>query len=108
MERESLTFMERNRTLIARIGCEIDHHTAKELRAEIDRRLFLVKPEILVLDFEAVGFMDSSGLALIIGRTETARAVGAVVELVGVSLSVKKLLSLSGIEKIKNLAVVER
>ena len=108
MERDSLIFMERDRTLIARIACEIDHHTARELRCEIDRRLFAAKPEILVLDFEAVGFMDSSGLALIIGRTETARAVGAVVELVGVSDRVKKLLSLSGIEKIKNLAVVER
>ena len=105
---DSLFFTERNRTLTARIGCEIDHHTAKGLRSEIDRRLFLTKPEILVLDFERVSFMDSSGLALIIGRSETARALGAVVELVGLSPGIRRLLALSGLERIKNLTVVER
>ncbi len=105
MEKDCLIFTERNRTLAARIGCEIDHHTAKGLRERIDRELFLVKPDVLVLDFSGVGFMDSSGLALIIGRAETARALSADVRLTGLSEAMVKLLSLSGIEKIENLSV---
>ncbi|MBQ7363408.1 MAG: STAS domain-containing protein [Clostridia bacterium] len=105
MENDRIVFMQRNKTLIACIGCEIDHHTAKGLREQIDRQLFIKKPDTLVLDFGSVRFMDSSGLALIIGRAETARALSASVRLVGLSEPLMKLLALSGIEKIKNLTV---
>ena len=105
MERETVVFVERNRTLTACIGCEIDHHTAKRLREAIDRHMFLVKPETLVLDFSGVRFMDSSGIALILGRAETAGAIGACVHLVGLSNSIMKLVRLSGIEKVGNLTV---
>ena len=92
-------------TLTARLCCEIDHHTAKRMREHIDRALFEKKPDVLVLDFSEVGFMDSSGLGLIIGRAETASAVGATVVLSGLSGSTERLLRVCGIEKIKNLTV---
>ena len=105
MEKEELTFVARAQTLTARLSCEIDHHTAKRLRERIDKELFLVKPEVLDIDFLGVRFMDSSGIALIIGRVEAAGAVGARVHLSGLSPTLYKLVSLSGIEKIKNLTL---
>ena len=107
MNRDDVLFAERNRTLTACIGCEIDHHTAKRLREAIDERLFLVRPETLVLDFSRVKFMDSSGIALILGRAECAGAVGASVQITGLSQSLTKLVRLSGIEKIKNLTIAK-
>ncbi len=105
MEREEVVFIERNRTLTACIGCEIDHHTARRVREQIDKKLFLAKPEILVLDFSGVRFMDSSGIALILGRVETAKALSASVHLTGLSGTLLKLVRLSGIEKVNNLTV---
>jgi anti-anti-sigma factor len=49
--------------------------------------------------------MDSSGIALIIGRVEVARAVGATVRVSGLSPTLRKLVRLSGVEKIRELVI---
>ena len=105
MEKEIITFSRSGPTLVARINCEIDHHTAGRLRSRIDRELFVERPKVLRLDFSEVRFMDSSGIALVLGRVESASAVGAKVHLDGLSPTLFKLVRLSGIERIKNLTV---
>ena len=105
MENEIISFARSTQSLTARISCEIDHHTAARLRQRIDRELFIERPNMLCLDFSEVRFMDSSGIALILGRVESAGAVGAKVHLVGLSPTLFKLVRLSGIERIKNLTV---
>jgi stage II sporulation protein AA (anti-sigma F factor antagonist) len=105
MENEIISFSRSTQSLTARISCEIDHHTAARLRQRIDRELFIERPNMLCLDFSEVRFMDSSGIALILGRVESAGAVGAKVHLVGLSPTLFKLVRLSGIERIKNLTV---
>ncbi len=91
--------------LICSIDCEIDHHTTSSLRTRIDREIFLQKPAILELDFRSVRFMDSSGLALIVGRVETMEAVGGRVLLTNMSHSLQKLLRLSGIDRLNGLTL---
>lgn len=102
---DEITILQNGRILTARFCCEIDHHTARRLREGIDKALFEKKPELLVLDFSEVRFMDSSGIGLIIGRSEVCEALGAHVRLVSLSPLLSKLVRLSGIEKIKNLSV---
>ena len=100
-----VAFKENGISLIASITCEIDHHTARILRAEIDRMLFLNKPELLIMDFTAVRFMDSSGIGLILGRLDKAESIGASLRLVGLSQTLMKLVRLSGIERMKSISV---
>ena len=101
-------FIERHESLIARISRDIDHHSAKAIREAIDAEMFYRRPRELVLDFGSVGFMDSSGIALIIGRCEVASAVSASVALIGLSPQLLKLVRLAGIERISNLAIRAR
>ncbi len=103
--KDDVMFSQNSRALVAAIKCEIDHHTARRIREKIDERLFSDRPETLVLDFSAVGFMDSSGLGLILGRCERAESIGAQVCLSGLSDALYKLVRLCGIERIKNLYV---
>ena len=103
--KDDVKITEERGILTAYIGCEIDHHTAGRLRSRIDRALFDERPKALLLDFSDVRFMDSSGIALILGRVECAEAVGARVHLDGLSPALFKLVRLSGIEKIRNLTV---
>ena len=103
---DEVVFSVSGRTLRAAIRCEIDHHVARRIRESIDERLFLERPEILALDFSAVRFMDSSGIALIFGRVESAAAVGATVRLERLSPSLMKLVRLSGAERVRGLSVV--
>ncbi len=102
---DGITLSQNGRTLEVRLCCEIDHHTARPIRERIDKALFEKKPELLVLDFSEVRFMDSSGIGLIIGRSEVCEAIGAHVRLVALSPLLSRLVRLSGIEKIKNLSI---
>ena len=104
--KEEVDFSVSGRVLTAKIKCEIDHHTARRMRDKIDEALYSAKPETLVLDFSEVRFMDSSGLGLILGRSEKGALVGASVRLAGLSDTLYKLIRLSGIEKVKNITVL--
>ena len=105
MDNEIVKFSRVGTTLIARICCEIDHHTASRLRARIDRAIFLERPKILCLHFGEVRFMDSSGIGLVIGRAEICRELGITVRLTGLSSTAKRLITLSGVDKLQNLTV---
>lgn len=102
---EKVVFARDEDTLWVKLKCEIDHHTARQMREKIDREIFTHRPVIVYLDFSEVRFMDSSGIGLIIGRSQVADAVGSGVRLVGLSKTLIKLISLSGIEKIKNVYI---
>ena len=102
---DEVKITENGNNLIATLTCELDHHTARRVREQIDRQVFATRPELLVLDFSGVHFMDSSGIALIIGRVEVARAVGATVRVTGLSPTLRRLVRLSGLEKIRELTI---
>ena len=82
---------------------EIDHHTAKKIRDEIDNAVEVNKPSTLVLDFGEVGFMDSSGIGLVMGRFKTMQAVGGKIVVQNPSLHIKKVMRLAGLDRIANI-----
>jgi len=102
---DTVKFSDAGGMLIAGLSGEIDHHLAKSQREEIDSMLFKKRPEVLVLDFSDVRFMDSSGIGLIIGRVDVAESIGCRVHLGGLSATQRKLVKLSGVEKLKNLTI---
>ncbi len=104
---EDVIFSSCGGELTARITCEIDHHTARKIRERTDGEIFLKRPDVLIIDFSEVRFMDSSGIGLILGRVETAGAVGALVRIKGLSPTLLKLLRLSGIDKVENLSIIK-
>ena len=91
--------------LTVKIQCEIDHHTAKFIREAVDMALFEKPLTVLELDFSRVSFMDSSGIGLILGRASKAEELGARVEIVGLSGALRKLVCMSGVERISNVTV---
>ncbi len=64
------------RRITASISGDIDHHAARELRVSIDEVIASSRPELLIIDMAEVGFMDSSGVGLILGRLKAVKAVG--------------------------------
>ena len=104
---KDVIFLEDKDSLTVFIHSDVDHHSARSMREQIDRRLFESRPRVLVIDFSGVEFMDSSGLGLILGRAEKASALNTEVHLSGVSPSLMKLIRLSGLERVQNLSVVK-
>ncbi len=87
-------------TLVVKVAGEIDHHTAPELKDEIDREINLRNIINLVLDFDGVSFMDSSGIGVLIGRYKQIQARGGRTMIIRVRPQVDKILEISGLKKI--------
>lgn len=86
--------------LFALLDGEIDHHTSSRLRSEIDAAIYLHMPHILVLDFQDVTFMDSSGIGLIMGRYRILQPNGGSIILLRPAPHIKRILKLAGMERI--------
>ena len=104
-ENATLAFKNCDESLKIDIKGEIDHHSAKKLRENIDSALFMYRPKLLELNLKSVTFMDSSGLGLIVGRLDTAETLGCHVRLENVKRDVMKILKLAGVDKISRLEI---
>ena len=89
---------EENRT-VAVLSGEIDHHNAKNLRMEIDFAL-----RELILDFSDVGFMDSSGIGLVMGRYKLMQELNGKVTVRNPPNHIRKVMRLSGIDRLASIS----
>ena len=101
----AVSIVAKGEAVTACLDGEIDHHTAANLRSEIDKAVDEHKPTLLVLDFKNVSFMDSSGIGLVMGRFKNLQKNGAKLHLVNLSDNIYKIMKLAGIER---LAVIEK
>ena len=79
---------------------DIDHHAARSMRQELDEVIAHSRPELLILDLENVGFMDSSGIGLIMGRHTRMQAVGGMLVVREPNERIMKIFELAGLTRI--------
>jgi len=79
---------------------DIDHHNARTVRSKIDTKIYIQRPEELVLDLSRVNFMDSSGLGLILGRYTKTVELGILFKVANPSPQIRKILDLAGTERL--------
>ncbi len=91
--------------LTAYVEGEIDHHTAPQIREEIDGKIISDKPSVLRLDYSGVTFMDSSGIGLIMGRYKLISSYSGRIEVVNVPRNMAKVVKLSGIERLGKVTI---
>lgn len=86
--------------LIVSLSGEMDHHASDLARRRIDDAYHVQGALHIIFDCQGIGFMDSSGLGLIMGRCKTAAALGGRVALTGVSPQLDRILTMSGLYKV--------
>lgn len=84
----------------ARLIGDIDHHTAKDMRREIDEALERANPALLVLDFRDVSFMDSSGIGLVMGRYKAVQALGGELRVANPAGHIRRVMRLAGLDRL--------
>ena len=97
------TFSAAGETLYAYLAGEIDHDAAQSLRMQLDDALVSRSPRTLIIDLGGVGFMDSSGIGLILGRQRCARVLGTSLRLQHAPAQLQKVLRLAGIPCTENI-----
>ena len=93
----TVTFSAADDVLYAYLAGEIDHDAAQGLRIQLDDALLTRSPRILVMDLGGVGFMDSSGIGLILGRQRCARTLGGSLRIQHAPEQLRRVLQLASI-----------
>ena len=90
-------------SLIIHLPAEVDHHSDSRLKETADRLIQEENIRRIVFDFEQTGFMDSSGIGMIVGRYKNIRFMGGTVIAIRVSERIRRLLTMSGIYKVMDI-----
>ena len=98
-----LTSFQQDRTLTIALTGEIDHHCAKQYIQSISSKIEAYKPQVCILDFQDVTFMDSSGIAVVINTLRSMSKMDGKLEIAGLGQQPIKVFRASGIDKLINI-----
>ena len=104
----NVNFRKENNALVVKLQGEIDAESAKILRRQIDIEYDELGVKDMIFDLGEVGFMDSSGIGMIIGRYKRVCALGGKIKVFGADNTVKRIIDLSGLGKIVTMCKSER
>ena len=90
----------KNRVLIVRMQGELDHHTAENLREEIIQQKELSNCIHIIMNFQNLSFMDSSGLGVVFGRFKQIRSQGGELVVCSIPPSIHRIFEMSGFYKV--------
>ena len=93
------SFLENGKLTIALTG-EIDHHCAKAYIQIISSKIEAYMPQVCVLDFHEVTFVDSSGIAVVINALRNMSQIEGKLLLSGISPQPMRVFRASGIDKL--------
>ena len=88
------------KVLVVRLSGELDDHTADYVRERVSRAIERNHVKNLVLNFQAVTFMDSSGIGVVLGRYRQIKQRDGKMIICAVPPVIKRLFSMSGIFKL--------
>lgn len=93
------SYLENGRLTVALTG-EIDHHCAKHYIQAIAAKIEAYTPDICILDFSDVTFVDSSGIAVVINALRAITQIEGKLLLTGMASQPMKVFRASGIDKL--------
>lgn len=91
---------EEARRLTAAVSGELDHHAAKEVMEELDRRIDAALPRELVLDLRGLTFTDSSGIAVLLRAWRRMSQVRGAMRVVNAPGQADKVFQAAGLQRI--------
>ena len=98
-----LTSFLQDKTLTIALTGEIDHHCAKQYIQSISSKVEAYTPQVCILDFQEVTFMDSSGIAVVINTLRNMTKIYGKLEISGLGQQPMKVFRASGIDKLVNI-----
>lgn len=91
------------RNMTAQITGEVDHHRAKQLMLELERKIEINYPKEMKLDLSGVTFMDSSGIAVLLRTCRRMHEVDGQFRVVRVPHQAGRVLRAAGLPKMMSI-----
>ena len=89
-----------DRNLLLEFSGELDHHAAKNAIRELELAVDTALPRRLVLDFNGVTFMDSSGIAVLLRAHRRVGLLGGTMTVQHVPDQAGKVLRAAGLDRL--------
>ena len=89
-----------DQTLTVKLPKEIDHHCAKEYIRTIGAKIEAYSPDVCILDFQEVSFVDSSGIAVVINALRSMTQIEGKLIITDIGPQPMRVFRASGIDKI--------
>jgi stage II sporulation protein AA (anti-sigma F factor antagonist) len=99
------SFLEEGRLTVALTG-EIDHHCAKAYIQAIAAKIEAYTPNICILDFRDVSFVDSSGIAVVINALRNITRLDGTLQVRNIGDQPIKVFRASGVDKLVDIKEV--
>ena len=96
------SYLEEGRLTVALTG-EIDHHCAKAYIQAITGKIEAYIPDVCILDFREVTFVDSSGIAVVINALRNMAQIEGKLILTGIRKQPLRVFQASGIDRIVDI-----
>ena len=88
---ENVTYMQAGPVLIIGLPEEVDDHVCYISAGKVQK---------LIFDFSKTGFMDSSGIGILLGRYKRMHHMGGEVLVTGEDAKIRRLLRISGVYQV--------
>ena len=95
-----VTCKEEARRLTALVDGELDHHGAKAVMEELDRRIDQAQPRELTLDLSGLTFTDSSGIAVLLRAHRRMSQVRGGMRVVNTPDQAARVFQAAGLERV--------
>lgn len=95
-----ITCKEEARRLTALVDGELDHHGAKAVMEELDRRIDQAQPRQLTLDLSGLSFTDSSGIAVLLRAQRRMAQVQGAMTVVNTPPQAGRVFQAAGLERL--------
>ncbi|NYF24458.1 anti-sigma factor antagonist [Sporosarcina sp. JAI121] len=86
-----------NGILIVSLHGELDNHEANRIRSHISSSIFSGQVRSVIWDLARLGFMDSAGIGLILGRMRDLAPLGGETLILNPSATMEKIFTFSGL-----------
>ena len=103
MNKPLFTYEADGHVLIVHLPEELDHHNCTGLKYETDLILSENYINRIVFDFSGTGFMDSSGIGVLLNRYKQMARSGGKVTIYGAGAQVLRILKMGGMLKLMKL-----
>ncbi|WP_353952625.1 STAS domain-containing protein [Knoellia sp. S7-12] len=90
---------ERDDVTIVTVSGEVDVYTAPQLRSALEERI-AAGHTALVVDLQDVGFLDSTGLGVLVGRVKAVRKVDGWLRVVCTNERILRLFAITGLDQV--------
>lgn len=95
-----VTCREEQRRLTVWVEGELDHHRARTVMEEVDRRIDQAQPRELTMDLGGLTFTDSSGIAVLIRAYRRMSQIQGAIRVVNTPPQANKVFQAAGLERL--------